>query len=98
MLTDTIKLRTKEEINLNNKLSLNKDSGYKTSISNIKYNKELIKIATYLIILKKPKNINRTEFYKFKREVLKYRVYSRRLWRILIKDMPIKLIVNKKEI
>ena len=45
-------------------------------ISNTKYNKELIKITSYLIILKKLKNISRIEFYKFKREVLKYKVYN----------------------
>jgi hypothetical protein len=77
---------------------LDKDSGYETPISSAKYNKELIRIASYLIILKKPKNISRTEFYKFKREALKYGVYSRKLWRLLIKGMPIKLVVNKEEI
>jgi hypothetical protein len=50
--------------------------GYKTPISSAKYNKELIRIASYLTILKKPKNISRIEFCKFKREALKYRVYS----------------------
>ena len=48
-------------------------------ISNTKYNKELIKITSYLIILKKLKNISRIEFCKFKKEVLKYRVYGRKL-------------------
>jgi hypothetical protein len=45
-------------------------------IFSAKYNKEFIKIAIYLIILKKLKNISRIEFYKFKREVLKYKVYK----------------------
>jgi hypothetical protein len=48
-------------------------------IFNIKYNKEFIRITIYLIILKKPKNISRIEFYKFKREVLKYKVYKQKL-------------------
>ena len=48
-------------------------------IFNIKYNKELIKIIIYLIILKKLKDINKIEFYKFKRKVLKYRVYRQKL-------------------
>jgi hypothetical protein len=48
-------------------------------------------------MLKKPKNISKTEFCKFKREALKYRVYGRKLWRLLIKGMPIKLVVNKEE-
>jgi hypothetical protein len=48
-------------------------------IFNIKYNKELIRIATYLTMLKKLKNISRIEFYKFKREALKYKVYIRKL-------------------
>jgi hypothetical protein len=52
---------------------------YKTLIFNIKYNKEFIKIITYLIIFKKLKNINALEFYKFKREVLKSKVYKRKL-------------------
>jgi hypothetical protein len=45
-------------------------------IFSIKYNKEFIKIAIYLTILKKLKNINKMEFYKFKRKVLKYGVYK----------------------
>jgi hypothetical protein len=45
-------------------------------IFSAKYNKESIKIAIYLTILKKPKDINRIEFYKFKKEVLKYKVYK----------------------
>jgi hypothetical protein len=45
-------------------------------IFNTKYNKESLRITIYLIILKKLKNISRIEFYKFKREVLKYRVYK----------------------
>jgi hypothetical protein len=45
-------------------------------IFNIKYNKEFIRIAIYLTILKKLKDISRIEFYKFKREVLKYGVYK----------------------
>jgi hypothetical protein len=45
-------------------------------IFNIKYNKKSIRITIYLIIFKKPKDINRMEFYKFKREVLKYKVYK----------------------
>jgi len=48
-------------------------------------------------MLKKPKDISRTEFYKFKREALKYGVYRQKLWRLLIKGMPIKLVVNKEE-
>jgi hypothetical protein len=48
-------------------------------IFSAKYNKESIRIAIYLIIFKKPKDISKTEFYKFKREVLKYRVYKRKL-------------------
>jgi hypothetical protein len=38
------------------------------------------------------------EFYKFKREALKYRVYNQKLWRLLTKGMPIKLVVDKEEI
>jgi hypothetical protein len=45
-------------------------------IFSTKYNKDFIKIIIYLIILKKLKNINRIEFYKFKREILKYKVYK----------------------
>jgi hypothetical protein len=45
-------------------------------IFNIKYNKELIKITIYLTIFKKLKDINKTDFYKFKRKVLKYKVYK----------------------
>jgi hypothetical protein len=48
-------------------------------ISSAKYNKESIKITIYLTILKKPKDISRTEFRKFKREALKYRVYKQKL-------------------
>jgi hypothetical protein len=49
-------------------------------------------------MLKKAKNISRTEFRKFKREALKYRVYGRKLWRLLIKGIPIKLVISKEEI
>ena len=38
------------------------------------------------------------EFHRFKREALKYKVYKRKLWRLLIKGMLIKLIVDKEEI
>jgi hypothetical protein len=48
-------------------------------IFSIKYNKESIRIAIYLTIFKKPKNISKIEFYKFKREVLKYKVYKQKL-------------------
>jgi hypothetical protein len=48
-------------------------------------------------MLKKPKDISRIEFYKFKKEALKYKVYRQKLWRLLIKGMPIKLVVNKEE-
>ena len=62
-----------------NKLSLNNDLEYKTLIFNIEYNKESIKIIIYLIILKKLKGINALECHRFKREVLKYKVYKRKL-------------------
>jgi hypothetical protein len=45
-------------------------------IFSAKYNKESIKITIYLTIFKKLKDISKTEFYKFKREVLKYKVYK----------------------
>jgi hypothetical protein len=45
-------------------------------IFSAKYNKESIRIAIYLTMLKKLKDISRMEFYKFKREVLKYKVYK----------------------
>jgi hypothetical protein len=48
-------------------------------IFSAKYNKEFIKIAIYLTILKKLKDISKMEFYKFKREVLKYKVYRQKL-------------------
>ena len=78
-------MRIKREINLNNEssfineLSLNNDLKYKTFIFNIKYNEEFIKIIIYLIIFKKLKDISVLEFYKFKRKVLKYKVYKRKL-------------------
>jgi len=55
-------------------------------------------MATYLTTLKKPKGISAPEFRRFKREVLKHGVYRRKLWRLSIKVMLIKLIVDKKEI
>jgi hypothetical protein len=55
-------------------------------------------MAIYLTIFKKPKDINKAKFYKFKKEILKHRVYRRKLWRLIIKRVPIKLIVNKKEV
>jgi hypothetical protein len=79
-----IRLRTKGEINsnldnFNLDIKLNLDNRYKTSISSSEYNKESIKMAIYLTIFKKPKDMDRAEFYKFKKEVLKYGVYRRKL-------------------
>jgi hypothetical protein len=67
------------KLSLDNRLSLDKDLEYKTPIFSAKYNKESIRIAIYLTIFKKLKDISRMEFYKFKREVLKYRVYKQKL-------------------
>jgi len=55
-------------------------------------------MAIYLTTLKKLKGMSAPEFRRFKREVLKHRVYRRKLWRLSIKGMLIKLIVDKKEI
>jgi hypothetical protein len=98
-----VRLRTKGEINLDNESSsinessLDSDLKYETPISSTEYNEESIKIATYLITLKKLKGMSALEFRRFKREALKYKVYRRKLWRLLMKGMPIKLIVNKEE-
>jgi hypothetical protein len=75
-----VRLRTEGEINsdLDNSnldIELNLDDGYKTPISSSKYNEEFIKMAIYLTIFKKPKDIDRAEFRKFKKEVLKHGVY-----------------------
>jgi hypothetical protein len=64
------------KLSLDNRLSLDKDLEYKTLIFNAEYNKESIRIVIYLIILKKLKDINRIEFYKFKKKALKYKVYK----------------------
>ena len=66
-------------MNSDNKSSLDDDLEYETLIFNIEYNKESIKTITYLTILKKPKGISALEFRRFKREVLKYRVYKQKL-------------------
>ena len=58
---------------------MDNDLEYETLIFNIEYNKESIKITTYLTTLKKLKDISALEFRKFKREVLKYGVYKRKL-------------------
>ena len=76
---------------------MDSDLEYETLIFNIEYNEEFIKITTYLTIFKKLKGMSALEFRRFKREVLKYRVYKRKLWRLLIKGMPIKLIIDKEE-
>ena len=70
---------------------------YETPISSAEYNEESIKIATYLTTLKKLKGISALEFRRFKREALKYEVYRRKLWRLLTKGIPIKLIVDKEK-
>ena len=99
-----IKLRIKREINSDNEsgsdneLNLDNDLRYETLIFNTEYNEEFIKIATYLTTLKKLKDISALEFRRFKREALKYGVYKRKLWRLLTKGMPIKLIIDKEEI
>jgi hypothetical protein len=54
-------------------------------------------MAIYLIIFKKLKDIDRAKFRKFKKEVLKYRVYRQKLWRLIIKEVLIRLVINKKK-
>jgi hypothetical protein len=55
-------------------------------------------MAIYLTIFKKLKDIDRAKFRKFKKEALKHGVYKRKLWRLVIKKVPIKLVINKKEV
>jgi hypothetical protein len=55
-------------------------------------------MAIYLTIFKKPKDIDRTKFHKFKKEALKHRVYRQKLWCLITKEVPIRLIINKKEV
>jgi hypothetical protein len=55
-------------------------------------------MAIYLTILKKPKDMDRAKFRKFKKEVLKHGVYGQKLWRLAIKGVPIRLVINKKEV
>ena len=99
----TVRLRTEGEINSDNESSsinessLDSDLEYETLIFNIEYNEEFIKITTYLTTLKKLKGISALECHRFKREVLKYKVYRRKLWRLLTKGIPIKLIVDKEK-
>jgi len=99
----TVRLRTEGEINSDNESSsinessLDSDLEYETPISSAEYNEESIKIATYLTTLKKLKGISALEFRRFKREALKYEVYRRKLWRLLTKGIPIKLIVDKEK-
>jgi hypothetical protein len=83
--------------NFNLDIKLNLDDGYKTPISSSKYDEEFIKMAIYLTIFKKLKDIDRAKFRKFKKEVLKHGVYGRKLWRLAMKGVPIRLIINKKE-
>ena len=54
-------------------------SDYKAPISKKEYREKSIKIATYLITLKKLREISLTKFWKFKKEALKYRVYRQKL-------------------
>jgi protein tyrosine/serine phosphatase len=98
-----VRLRTKGEINsdLDNSnldTKLNLDDGYKIPIFSFEYDEESIKMAIYLTIFKKPKDIDRAEFRKFKKEVLKHGVYRRKLWCLATKGVPIRLVVNKKEV
>jgi hypothetical protein len=97
------RLRIKEEVDPNNGSNSDKESSnegpeYEIPISSAEYDEESIKIAVYLTTLKKPKDMSRTEFRSFKREALKYGVHGRKLWRLLTKGMPIKLVVDKEEI
>jgi hypothetical protein len=84
--------------NFNLDIELNLDDGYETPIFSSEYDKKSIKMAIYLTILKKPKDIDRAEFYKFKKEALKHGVYRRKLWRLITKEVPIRLVINKKEV
>ncbi len=72
------------------------DLDYKTPISKAKDSEDFIRIANYLTTLKKLKDMSLLEFQKFKREVLNYRVYRRKLQWLLTKGMPIKLVINDK--
>ncbi len=77
-----VRLQEQEEIDLgdsNNSSKEYNDLDYETLISKAKYSKDSIRIVTYLIILKKLKDISLLEFQKFKREVLNYRVYRQKL-------------------
>jgi hypothetical protein len=55
-------------------------------------------MAIYLTILKKPKDIDRAKFHKFKKEALKHGVYGQKLWCLTTKGVPIRLVINKKKI
>jgi hypothetical protein len=55
-------------------------------------------MAIYLTIFKKPKDIDRAKFCKFKKEALKHGVHRRKLWRLATKGVSIRLVINKKEV
>jgi hypothetical protein len=79
-----VRLRTEGEINsdLDNSnldIELNLDDGYETFISSSEYDEEFIKMAIYLTIFKKPKDMDRAKFCKFKKEALKHGVYRQKL-------------------
>ncbi len=73
-----VRLQEQEEIDSggsNNSSKGYNDLDYETLISKAKYSEDSIRIVTYLITLKKSKDISLLEFQKFKRKVLNYRVY-----------------------
>ncbi len=61
------------------------------------YLKESQKIARFIITLKRPKDIIRKDFYKFKNKAISYSVIKKGLYKKGSKNMPMRLIINFKE-
>src|SRR6266536_1461928 len=90
-----IVVRLCKEKGINAKLDLGTESlSYKTPISSSEYREESIKMAVYLTTLKKPVGISRPEFCKFKWKALKHGVHRQKLWQLLTKGMPTRLVVD----
>jgi hypothetical protein len=58
------------------------------------YSEDSIRIATYLISLRRPPDIDKKEYRNFKRKALQYTVRNHQLWKRANKNLPMRLVVD----
>ena len=63
-------------------------------VSSKDYGEDFLRIAKYVTIMKISKEINKRNFWKFKREALNYDVYNEKVWKLFARNSLTKLIIN----